>query len=48
MLIYCMGREAEMIVTQLNVRPPRAAVEADVANNIATVPAEDTEETLYS
>ena len=28
MLLYCMGRETEAIVNQINVRAPRAAVAA--------------------
>ena len=47
LLIYCMGREAETIVSQIDVRPPRAAVEADVGRGIEAVPAEDAEATLY-
>jgi hypothetical protein len=41
MLIYCMGGEAEAIVTQIYIRAPRAA---DQDNNIVT---EDAEGTLY-
>lgn len=47
MTTYCMSREAESIVTQLNIREPRDAVEADKRRGIETVDAEDAEGTLY-
>ena len=47
MLIYCMGRETEAIVNQINVRAPRAAVAANEERGIAAVKAEDAEGTLY-
>lgn len=48
MLVYCMGKEAESIVGQLNVRAPRAEVQADEARGILAAQAEDADGTLYN